>query len=63
MEIRHVAFSPFLRTPRHVHLKGTSMTKMYVFIGTYSPILALTAAILGLYAMAIAIGCELPRGV
>jgi hypothetical protein len=39
------------------------MTKINAFLGTYSPILALTAAILGLYAMAIAIGCEIPRGV
>jgi hypothetical protein len=35
------------------------MTNFRSFVSTYSPILAVGAAIIGLYAMAICIGCGL----
>jgi ABC-type multidrug transport system permease subunit len=35
------------------------MAKLHSFVSTYSPILAVGAAIIGLYAMAICIGCGL----
>jgi hypothetical protein len=36
--------------------KGFSMMKLRAFLHTYSPLFALTAAIVGLYTMAICIG-------
>jgi hypothetical protein len=39
--------------------KGFSMTKLRAFLHTYSPLFALTAAIAGLYTMAICIGAGL----
>ena len=35
------------------------MTKLRTFVFTYSPVFALVAVIIGLYAMAICIGCGL----
>jgi hypothetical protein len=55
-----VAFSPFPpSSAHHVRLKGIPMAKLRSFVSTYSPMLAVSAAIIGLYAMAICIGCGL----
>jgi hypothetical protein len=35
------------------------MAKLRIFVNTYSPMFAILAAILGIYAMAICIGCGL----
>ena len=35
------------------------MPKLRLFVSNYSPLFALSAAIVGLYAMAVAIGCGL----
>jgi hypothetical protein len=35
------------------------MAKLHTFVNTYSPMFAILAAIIGIYAMAICIGCGL----
>jgi ABC-type multidrug transport system permease subunit len=57
-----LAFSRFLGTPHLTFVrKGIPMASLRSFISTYSPMFAVSAAIVALYAMAIAIGCGLGR--
>lgn len=44
---------------RHVVVKGFAMTNVRLFLSTYSPILALAAVILILYAIAACVGFDL----
>jgi ABC-type multidrug transport system permease subunit len=59
-----MAFFPFPRSYANlIDLKGIPMTQFRSFVSNYSSIFALSAAIAGLYAMAIAIGCGIGRPV
>ncbi len=50
---------PSPRNPPHIMFerKGIPMVKMRSFVSNYSPMFALFAAIVGLYTMAVCIGC------
>lgn len=53
--------APTVTPAEHSVLKGFPMTNLRSFFSTYSPILALSAVILSLYAMAMCIGFGLIR--